>query len=131
MNAETHVHPAEGPAAEPGGGNRSVLPSPRHRRSGRIRPGDLAIDVVLTAFGLFMILPLLLLVANAFETPAEMLAWPPTLIPNDPTTANLTAVLSSTPLLRWVFNSLAFAVLSALSITATSAVAGYLMAKFP
>ena len=86
---------------------------------------------MLVLFGLFMILPLLLLIANAFKTPAEMLAWPPTLIPNDPTLANFTAVLTDTPLLRWIFNSLAFALLSALAISITSAIAGYLMAKFP
>lgn len=124
MTAETHVIPprdlAEPAGATPGG--------PRRKRTSLT---DRAIDVVLVLFGLFMILPLLLLIANAFKTPEEMLAWPPTLIPNDPTMANVTAVLTDTPLLRWIFSSLAFALLSALAISITSAIAGYLMAKFP
>ena len=124
MTAETHVIPPPD-VAEP----IDATPGPYAPK--RTSLTDRAIDVVLVLFGLFMILPLLLLIANAFKTPAEMLAWPPTLVPNDPTLANFTAVLTDTPLLRWIFNSLAFALLSALAISITSAIAGYLMAKFP
>ncbi len=124
MTAETHVIPPRD-MREPVG---AAPDGPVKKRTSLT---DRAIDVVLILFGLFMILPLILLIANAFKTPAEMLAWPPTLIPNDPTLANLTAVLTDTPLLRWIFNSLAFALLSALAISITSAIAGYLMAKFP
>jgi multiple sugar transport system permease protein len=92
---------------------------------------NLVIDAGLTVFGLLMVLPLILLVANAFKTPQELLAWPPTLVPTDPTLENITAVLNDTPLLTWIFNSLAFATLSAIAISATSAIAGYLLAKFP
>lgn len=91
---------------------------------------DLAIDVVLTLFSLAMILPLVLLVANAFKTPQEMLAWPPTVLPRDPTLANLAAVLGDTPLLRWIMNSLLFATLSTVAIVVTSSIAGYVLGKF-
>lgn len=109
----------------------SLTSPPRRRFLRRRSLTDLAIDAVLITFGLLMVLPLLLLIANAFKTPQEMLQWPPTLIPHAPTLDNFTAVLGSTPLLRWIFNSLSFAILSAIAITATSAIAGYLMAKFP
>ena len=39
------------------------------------RAVDRLIDVVLFAFSILMILPLIFLVSNAFKTPAEMLAW--------------------------------------------------------
>ena len=91
---------------------------------------DFAIDVVLFVFGLAMILPLVFLVANAFKTPQEMLAWPPTVIPSDPTLANFRSVLADTPLLRWIGNSLLFAVLSTLAILTTSSIAGYILGKF-
>lgn len=91
---------------------------------------DLLIDVVLFVFGLAMILPLIFLVANAFKTPQEMLAWPPTVIPSDPTLANFRSVLADTPLLRWIGNSLLFAGLSTLAILATSSIAGYILGKF-
>jgi multiple sugar transport system permease protein len=40
-------------------------------------------------------------------------------------------VLSETPLLIWIGNSLVFAIGSSISIVATSAIAGYVVAKFP
>ncbi len=88
------------------------------------------IDIVLLVFGCLMLLPLVFLVSNGFKTPQEILAWPPTIIPASPTLANFQAVLADTPLLRWIGNSLLFAVLSSLSILATSAIAGYILAKF-
>lgn len=91
---------------------------------------DLVIDVVLFIFSLLMILPLVFLVSNAFKTPQEMLSWPPTIIPVAPTLSNFQAVLGDTPLLRWIFNSVVFAVLSTIAILATSSIAGYILGKF-
>ena len=100
-------------------------------RTFKARATNLGIDLFLSLFGLLMILPLVLLVANAFKTPQEMLSWPPTVIPTQPTLANIEAVLADTPLLRWIFNSFSFALLSALAILVTSTIAGYILAKFP
>jgi multiple sugar transport system permease protein len=91
---------------------------------------DRGIDLVLLVFSLLMLLPLVFLVSNGFKTPQEMLAWPPTIIPANPTIDNFAAVLQDTPLLRWIFNSILFAVLSTLAILATSSIAGYVLAKF-
>ena len=91
---------------------------------------DRSIDSVLMVFSLLMLLPLVFLVSNGFKTPQGMLAWPPTIIPAKPTLDNFSAVLTQTPLLRWIFNSLLFAVLSTLAILATSSIAGYILAKF-
>jgi multiple sugar transport system permease protein len=52
-------------------------------------------------------------------------------IPAQPTLANIEAVLADTPLLRWIFNSFSFALLSAFAILITSTIAGYILAKFP
>jgi len=100
-------------------------------RRTRARLTDLAIDAFLFAFGLLMILPLVFLVSNAFKTPQEMVAWPPRIIPEDPTLENFRSVLGDTPLLLWIWNSFSFAVLSMIAIVATSAIAGYVLAKFP
>lgn len=91
---------------------------------------DRGIDAFLLLFGVVMILPLLMLIGNAFKTPQELVSWPPTLIPSNPTLDNVTAVLNDTPLLLWMFNSFAFATLSTLAIIATSAIAGYILGKF-
>jgi multiple sugar transport system permease protein len=100
-------------------------------RTFKVRATNLSIDLFLGLFGLLMILPLVLLVANAFKTPQEMLSWPPTVIPAQPTLANIEAVLADTPLLRWIFNSFSFALMSAAAILITSTIAGYILAKFP
>ncbi len=104
-------------------------PEARNRRLRRLLV-DRGIDAVLLIFSLLMLLPLVFLVSNGFKTPQEMLAWPPTIIPADPTLDNFTAVLRDTPLLRWILNSILFAVLSTLAILATSSIAGYVLAKF-
>ncbi len=97
----------------------------------RRRWTNLSIDICLFLFGILMLAPLAMLVANAFKTPAEILAWPPTFIPHDPTLENFTSVIGTTPLLRWIGNSLAFALLSTVAIVMTSSIAGYIVAKFP
>ena len=101
------------------------------RKALKLRLLHLGIDAFLMLFGILMILPLVFLVANAFKTPQELLRWPPTIIPANPTFSNIQAVLADTPLLRWVFNSFVFAILSSISILATSSIAGYVLAKFP
>lgn len=107
----------------------SATPTPN---PGRVREIviERLIDLVLIVFGCLMLLPLVFLVSNGFKTPQEILAWPPTIIPVNPTLANFQAVLADTPLLRWIGNSLLFAVMSSLSILATSSIAGYILAKF-
>lgn len=92
--------------------------------------GDRALDAGLTIFSVAMLLPLVFLVSNAFKTPAEIIAWPPTLIPSQPTLDNFRAALSETPLLRWIFNSIVFSLASTAAILTTSAIAGYVLAKF-
>jgi multiple sugar transport system permease protein len=108
---------------------RATAGAARHKPPKRLT--DIVIDVVLIGFSVLMVLPLILLIANAFKAPAELLAWPPTLIPLAPTLDNFRAVLTDTPLLRWIFNSLSFSILSTASILATSAITGYVLAKFP
>ncbi|MEM7445173.1 MAG: carbohydrate ABC transporter permease [Pseudomonadota bacterium] len=96
----------------------------------KARMTNLVIDIVLFLFGILMVLPLILLVANAFKTPEEMVAWPPTIIPADPTIENFSSVLGDTPLLRWIWTSLRFAFMSMVAIVITSSIVGYVLAKF-
>ena len=102
----------------------------RASKRGKVRLTNVLIDAFLLIFGLLMILPLILLVSNAFKSPQELLTWPPTVIPDAPTLDNISSVVLDTPLMRWVANSVVFAVLSTLAIVATSAIAGYILGKF-
>lgn len=107
-------------------------PPARHRTGAARRRAlvNAAIDAGLIVFSILMILPLFLLVSNGFKTSQELLAWPPRLIPDRPTLDNFRNVLSQTFLPRWIFNSLAFALMSMTAIVATSSVAGYILGKF-
>lgn len=104
--------------------------TPNKKSGERYSLSKFVIDCVLTVFGILMILPLIMLTANAFKTPAELLAWPPRLIPQSPTLDNFSSVLSDTPLLTWMGNSLAFAAISTVAIVLTSSITGYVLAKF-
>ena len=97
----------------------------------RIRRTNFMLDIGLFVICILLLTPLILLIANGFKTPQEMLVWPPTLFPKDPTLQNFQKVFTETPLLRWMFNSFAFAILSTIAIVSTSALAGYIIGKFP
>ena len=97
----------------------------------RVQRNNFMLDIVLFVICILLLTPLILLIANGFKTPQEMLVWPPTLFPKDPTLQNFHKVFTETPLLRWMFNSFAFAILSTIAIVSTSALAGYIIGKFP
>ena len=96
----------------------------------RVRRTNFMLDIALFVICILLLTPLILLIANGFKTPQEMLVWPPTLLPKDPTLQNFQKVFTETPLLRWMFNSFAFAILSTIAIVSTSALAGYIIGKF-
>lgn len=110
--------------------SRVAAPAHGMARGLRRRLAGMAIDAVLLAFSLMMLLPLVLLVSNAFKTPQDILQWPPSVIPRAFTLDNISSVLADTPLPRWMLNSVLFATLSALAILVTSAISGYVLAKF-
>ena len=97
----------------------------------RVRRTNFMLDILLFVICILLLTPLILLIANGFKTPQEMLVWPPTLFPKDPTLQNFHKVFTETPLLQWMFNSFAFAFLSTIAIVSTSALAGYIIGKFP
>lgn len=106
--------------------------SPLQNLSPRTREliSNRAIDLFLILVCVGMILPMALLVANAFKSPQELLQWPPTILPRAPTLENIRGVIRETPVLIWVMNSFVFAILSTCAIVATSAVSGYVFGKF-
>ena len=96
----------------------------------KINYNNLILELLLLIICGLLLLPLILLVANGFKTPQEILTWPPTILPNNPTLENFKRVFSETLLFRWIFNSLAFSILSMIAIVITSTLAGYVIAKF-
>ena len=76
------------------------------------------------------LLPFLLMLSNSLKSSEEIIRIPPTLIPENPSFANFAYVLQNSPYLLWYRNSL----LVACAVTAltlfTSALGGYIFAKF-
>jgi multiple sugar transport system permease protein len=85
----------------------------------------------LLSFGaILMILPFFDMIIGALRTPAERLARPPVYWPQTPQWENFTRVFTELPMPAWLFNSLL--VTSAITIVqlATSALAGFALAKY-
>lgn len=103
------------------------------RRPGRTlgaRVRSASSEVILLGGAIVMVMPFLWMVSTSLKSAKEILSWPPRLIPLDPTLANFVTVFTTAPFGRWLLNSLILAVSSTVAILATSAIAGYVLAKF-
>jgi multiple sugar transport system permease protein len=100
------------------------------RRRVRKRVGTLLIHAVLTAGAVFMLLPMLWMLATSFKLPSEIAVWPPHLLPRVPTLANYIGLFRVAPFPRFFANSVLISVASTLSVVVTSVIAGAVFAKY-
>jgi multiple sugar transport system permease protein len=105
---------------------------PRRRASPSllVRLLTLAVHAVLMLGALFMVLPMVWMVATAFKTAPEIVIWPPRLLPRAPTLANFTGIFEAAPFGRFFLNSLGISLVSTLSVCVTSVLAGAVFAKY-
>jgi multiple sugar transport system permease protein len=94
------------------------------------RIGVWVLHAVFAVVTFVFILPLLLMLSDAFKTSAEIIKSPPSLLPASPTLANLETVLTETPYFTWYRNSLVVALSVTFLAMFTSALGGYIFAKF-
>jgi len=107
----------------------------KRKRLNRSAGGNIAIFAALTFFGLFMALPLIYVISNAFKPYEELFLFPPKFLVRNPTLENFSDMMnvltdSQVPFGRYVFNSVfitAFGVI--LQIILTSC-ASYALTKF-
>jgi multiple sugar transport system permease protein len=103
-------------------------------RAGRKRRGyaDRLTTGAVWIFGLIMILPLIWMLLSSFKSQAEILSLNPTFLPRHPTLDAYSTVLNDPeiPLGTLFRNSLIVAVAVTASVLFTSALAGYVFAKF-
>lgn len=83
----------------------------RSKRINRSRAGTSAMTVLLLAFACFMALPMVLILGNAFKPLDELWAFPPRLIPRNPTLNNfrdMFSIMSNSwvPFFRYIFNTI-------------------------
>jgi multiple sugar transport system permease protein len=92
--------------------------------------GRLALIVLLLLGGIAMVFPLFWLVSTSLRPAPELLYVPPRLLPEQWTLENYVELFASAPMLTYLWNSLVFAIVSSVFILLTSAIAGYIFAKF-
>jgi len=102
----------------------------RQRRRLRRRLGALLIHAVLAGGAVFMLLPMLWMLATSFKPPPEIAVWPPHLLPQAPTLANYRGLFQAVPFPRFFGNSVFISVISTACVVITSMIAGAVFAKY-
>ena len=104
--------------------------SARRYRKLRQRMGAVMIHAILIAGAVFMLLPMLWMLATSFKPPQEIVVWPPRLLPQMPTLDNYHGLFNAIPFPRFFGNSVFLSVTSTVSVVITSAIAGAVFAKY-
>ena len=97
--------------------------------TGRISPYRVVIYAVLCFGALLIIFPFVWMMLSSFKSLAEIMAFPPTFFPEQPTTENYIEVWYRVNFSRFFINSTFLLVVKTLIILYTSVLAGYVFAK--
>ena len=84
---------------------------------------------LLAVLGLLLMLPFLYMISISFMGEAELLRWPPALLPRTPTTGNYVAAYAALPYPRVLLNTAILAGCVMVAQVITSAAAGYAFAR--
>ena len=128
--------PSATPSAAVRAPHETTSPVTRPRRRGR-GPQDQPPVVVALRYVLLLVVLVLLVgpfawqLVTSLKGPAEAIyTYPPQLVPQDPTLSNYGRVAETIPVLRYIANSLAVAVVSMVTNCLLGAMAGYALARF-
>lgn len=88
------------------------------------------VHVVLMLGAVFMVLPIVWMIATSLKSAAEIAVWPPHLLPRAPTFANFTGIFQAAPFARFFVNSVGISLVATASVAATSLLAGTVFAKY-
>jgi multiple sugar transport system permease protein len=94
------------------------------------RIGTIVVHAILLLGAVFMVLPMVWMLATSFKLPPEIAAWPPRLLPQTPTLTNYTGIFDVAPFGRYFLNSIGMSVVATVSVCLTSFVAGAIFAKY-
>lgn len=113
----------------------SVLHKLNHsKKANRSRAGTFFIILILSLFAVCVALPLAYIISNAFKPQDELFAFPPKLIPANPTLGNFRDMFtvmasSNVPFLRYIFNSFFVTGIGAAGHIILSSMCAYPLAK--
>jgi len=96
----------------------------------RCNPSDLISNILLYLLAAAMIFPFIWLVSTSLKLPQHILSWPPQIFPKVFTLASYQAVFQKVDMIRYFSNTLRFTMVSTVIIVSTSALAGYVFAKY-
>src|SRR5438034_9731529 len=99
-------------------------------RSFWARLGVALAHVILMTGAVFMILPMIWMLATSFKPPAEIAVWPPQILPKAPSWDNYRGVFEVAPFGRFLINSLGISAFATIAVAITSLVAGAVFAKY-
>ena len=99
-----------------------------HRERSRL--GEYVLIAIFAVITIIFVMPLVVMILSAFKPQAEILRIPPSFLPEAPTLNNFRTVLSEAPYFLWYRNSLVVAIGVTTIAIFTSAVGGYIFAKF-
>ena len=107
----------------------------KKRQPNRSRAGDLGVYLILIAFGLFMVLPLVYVVSNAFKPLDELFLYPPKFFVKNPTIDNFSDLFvimgkSTVPFSRYIFNTVFITAVGTLGHLLIGSMAAYVLAKY-
>lgn len=103
-------------------------------KPGRSLIGNTGNFIVLVVFGLFMILPMLFIISNAFKPLDELFMYPPRLFVRNPTTDNFSSLAtvfsdSLVPFSRYLFNTFFITAVTTVAKVIVATMAGYVLEK--
>ena len=102
----------------------------RYRKSIGARLLTAVAHAILLLGGIFMILPMLWMLATSFKPAPEIAVWPPVWLPQAPTLENYSGVFDTAPFGRFFANSAGMSLVATLSVVVTSLLAGAVFAKY-
>ncbi len=107
----------------------------KKKRLNRSLGGNLAIFAALAFFGMFMALPLIYVISNAFKPYEELFLFPPKFFVRNPTLENFSDMMtvltdSQVPFSRYVFNSVFITVTGVILQIIFASCASYALTKF-
>lgn len=79
--------------------------SPKREKRRSIDYNELALQIGLVGIGLIVALPIIIAIFTSFKAPADVINYPPTIIPREWTLENYTTAWNSTPFGRYLLNS--------------------------
>src|SRR5579862_9630290 len=106
---------------------RDTAPA-QFQRSLGARLLNILAHAILMIGAVFMVLPMLWMLATSFKPAAEIAVWPPKLLPQMPTLANYTGIFEVAPFARFFANSMGISLAATVSVAVTSLLAGAVFA---